>query len=192
MRKRLTGRAATSFSKRASYKKPRLTDAENYNISMLIPITDQRKLVLEWVFRKGIGKWDLELPAGKTHPGEDPKVCAIRELREETGYRAKHVRQLGWFYLLPSRMRTKVFVFLAWKLKAGKPHRDLGERTRPKLVRGEDLDRVVASIRHGPSLAALSIAQAAVKWFVGSDRSNAGGANSGSRRRPQAFRPHLR
>lgn len=42
----------------------------------------------------------LELPAGTLDPAEPPDICAQRELREETGYRAKTLIKLG--DLLPS------------------------------------------------------------------------------------------
>jgi len=40
----------------------------------------------------------LELPAGKLEKGEDPYVCALRELREETGLQAKSLTFLGNTY----------------------------------------------------------------------------------------------
>ena len=39
-------------------------------------------------FRYPYGEELLELPAGKREPGEDPRLCGIRELEEETGYQA--------------------------------------------------------------------------------------------------------
>jgi len=39
-------------------------------------------------YRKPVEKELLELPAGKLDKGEDPEVCARRELKEETGLEA--------------------------------------------------------------------------------------------------------
>ena len=43
----------------------------------------------------------LELPAGKLDPGEKPGECALRELAEETGWRAGEIHELGSFFTTP-------------------------------------------------------------------------------------------
>lgn len=45
------------------------------------------ELLLVRQYRYPIQQAILEIPAGKLEPGEEPLVCAERELREETGYR---------------------------------------------------------------------------------------------------------
>ena len=44
------------------------------------------ELVLQKQFRPPIGKVCIEVPAGLIDEGETPEECALRELREETGY----------------------------------------------------------------------------------------------------------
>ena len=43
--------------------------------------------------RHGYGTWSF--PGGKPQPGEPPLVCALRELREETGIEAANPRPIG-------------------------------------------------------------------------------------------------
>lgn len=45
------------------------------------------ELILVRQYRYPIEQVTLEIPAGKLDSGEEPLVCAERELREETGYR---------------------------------------------------------------------------------------------------------
>jgi len=54
----------------------------------------EEKILLVRQYRYALGRETLEIPAGKLDWGEEPEVCAIRELREETGYQGK-VEKLG-------------------------------------------------------------------------------------------------
>ena len=62
---------------------------------MIVPLLDDGRLVVERQFRYPVGRVMLEFPAGKLEPGEDPQVCAVRELAEETGYRAARWARAG-------------------------------------------------------------------------------------------------
>mgnify|MGYP005723357401 CR=1 FL=1 len=48
-------------------------------------------------YRAAASDWMIEIPAGRLEPGEDPLVCAQRELEEETGYRADDWKLLRAF-----------------------------------------------------------------------------------------------
>ncbi len=65
---------------------------------MVIPLletADGLRLVLERQYRYPVGQVMIEFPAGKLDAGEDPWVCAQRELLEETGYRAVEWARAG-------------------------------------------------------------------------------------------------
>lgn len=62
---------------------------------MIVPILDDGRLVVERQYRHPMGRVMLEFPAGKLDPGEDPLVCGVRELAEETGYRAERWARAG-------------------------------------------------------------------------------------------------
>ena len=62
----------------------------------IVPITEEGKLVMVKQFRYPSGSVLLEIPAGKIDKGEtNPEETARRELKEETGYTAEHLRYLG-------------------------------------------------------------------------------------------------
>jgi ADP-ribose pyrophosphatase len=59
----------------------------------------------------------LELPAGTLEEGEDPAVCAAREIREETGFAANKIEKIGDFYLAPGYSTEFMHVYLAQDLR---------------------------------------------------------------------------
>lgn len=74
--------------------------------------TDGRLLLIRQ-FRFGTGEFTIEVPGGMVDPGEDPSVTAARELREETGYRAASIVNLGFIYPNPAIQNNKAHMFLA-------------------------------------------------------------------------------
>src|SRR5260370_6136646 len=61
----------------------------------IVPIDAAGKVILVRQFRHAAGRILLEIPAGTLNKDEDPDVCAMRELQEETGYKAEHMRRIG-------------------------------------------------------------------------------------------------
>lgn len=63
--------------------------------SAVLAFLDDETVLLVEQFRVALDKILLEIPAGKLEKGEDPKVCAYRELEEETGYKSENIEYLG-------------------------------------------------------------------------------------------------
>ena len=59
--------------------------------------SDPTRIVLIRQYRYPLGDWIYELPAGLIDAGENAEQAAIRELREETGYRLEPVKGDGAF-----------------------------------------------------------------------------------------------
>ncbi len=69
-------------------------------------------------YRYAADGWLLEVPGGKLDGGEDPEVCARRELEEEIGYRAKSLTPLGSILTTPGFTDERIWLFLARDLEA--------------------------------------------------------------------------
>ncbi len=69
----------------------------------------------------------LEIPAGKLEYGEDPLECGLRELEEETGYKAEKVVHLGEYYATPGYCEEKINIYLATGLSKTEQNLDDGE-----------------------------------------------------------------
>lgn len=86
---------------------------EHPGAAVILPIDAQGNLLLVEQWRRAAKKILLELPAGTLEPGEDPLVCAARELREETGFASQKITSLGGFYTVPGFCNEYLHLFLA-------------------------------------------------------------------------------
>ncbi|MCK5457661.1 MAG: NUDIX hydrolase [Melioribacteraceae bacterium] len=95
--------------------------------AVVLPITDEGKLILVKQFRYPFQKFLIESPAGKLEKGEDPYECAARELTEETGYSSDNIIKLGEIYTSPGFCDEILYLYLATDLTAGNHNREEGE-----------------------------------------------------------------
>ena len=87
--------------------------------AIIIPVlnTEQdRKFVMVRQWRHGALELSVEFPGGVLEKGEDAEAGAARELKEETGYSAGTIVELGVFNPNPAIMSNKVHFFLALDL----------------------------------------------------------------------------
>ena len=94
---------------------------------MVIPLLDDGRLVVARQFRYPMGRVMLEFPAGKLDAGEAPLDCAVRELTEETGYRAREWARAGILHNAIAYSTEGIEVWFARGLTAGAPKLDAGE-----------------------------------------------------------------
>lgn len=94
---------------------------------MIVPLLDDGRLVVERQFRYPMGRVMLEFPAGKLDVGEPPLQCAIRELAEETGYRAREWARAGILHNAIAYSDEGIEVWFARGLELGSRALDAGE-----------------------------------------------------------------
>jgi len=98
----------------------------------VIPLTEERAVVLVKQFRHGTRSFSLEIPGGLVE-GDDPSAAARRELLEETGYEAGELELLGVLRPQPAIFNNRYFLFLA---------QDVKRVSSPSLDEGEDIEVV--------------------------------------------------
>lgn len=98
---------------------------------MVIPMLNmpdgEMRLVLERQFRYPVGQVMIEFPAGKLDAGEDPWLCAQRELVEETGYRATEWARAGVLHPVIAYSTEVIEIWFARGLRLGPRQLDEGE-----------------------------------------------------------------
>ncbi len=90
----------------------------------VLPFTGDA-FILVRQFRIALARYVLEAPAGKLEPGETPEACAVKELREETGYQGEHLVSLGNIFPSVGYASEVIHLFLATGLK------DVGNQPEP-------------------------------------------------------------
>jgi ADP-ribose pyrophosphatase len=83
------------------------------------PGADDPQILLIKQYRYAADEFIYEIPAGKLDDNEDPKACAARELREETGCTAENIEHLYTFFTTPGFTDERIHTFMATGLKRG-------------------------------------------------------------------------
>jgi ADP-ribose pyrophosphatase len=89
---------------------------------MIVPMLetpDGLRLVMERQYRYPVQQVMIEFPAGKLDPGEDPWVCAQRELLEETGYSARQWARAGVLHPVIAYSTEVIEIWFAKDLHLG-------------------------------------------------------------------------
>ncbi len=93
----------------------------------IIALDANDNIIMVQQYRKPIEQVLLEIPAGIIEVGEEPLICAQRELREETGYSAGKWEHILSFYSAPGFTDEELHVFLAKELSNGEVEPDEDE-----------------------------------------------------------------
>ena len=124
---------------------------------VILPVIDTRTVLLIRNWRHTIGQSLIELPAGTLEKGEDPALCAARELIEETGYKAGRLVPLRDFYASPGILTEKMRVFAAYDLSETSAAPEPGEEIERFRVSFEEAFAMIGDgrIQDGKTIATL-------------------------------------
>lgn len=131
----------------------------------VLPLHDDGSITLIRQLRPAVDDFLLELPAGRLSPGEEPKLCAARELMEETGLNAASLYSLGILHSSPGVFDEVIHLYLATDLSQGEAAPEAYEEISCVRIPLEDALAMAArgEITDGKTIAALLRAERHIK-----------------------------
>jgi len=112
---------------------------------MIVPLLADGRIVVERQYRYPMGRAMLEFPAGKLDAGEAPFTCAVRELAEETGYRAREWARAGIMHNAIAYSTEGIEIWFARGLTLGEQQLESGEFVDVASVSEDALNALAAS-----------------------------------------------
>jgi ADP-ribose pyrophosphatase len=132
---------------------------DSVNWVNVIAVTPNQQLVMVEQYRHGSNTIELEIPGGMMDAGETgPAATAVRELREETGYKGDHARLLGRIHSNPAILSNVTYTVLIenCRLKHAVEF-DHGEDLMTRLVPVAEIPKLVADEKIGHSLVVVAL-----------------------------------
>lgn len=114
--------------------------------SVIVPIDEDDNIVFVKQYRHPAKEEVLELPAGMFEKGEDPLICAERELEEETSYKSGKTTFILKMYPSIGMCTEILYIYLAENLSQGQFNLDEDEFV---TVEKYSLDEAVNKIFSG-------------------------------------------
>lgn len=111
----------------------------------ILAITEENKIILVKQYRKALEQTIIEIPAGKLESGENPEDCALRELKEETGYIASNIDFIHKFYTSPGFADELIFLYEARNLIKGEACPDEDEFVEILELSLEEAENLITS-----------------------------------------------
>lgn len=119
-----------------------------------LPVFEDGTVALVRQWRYPLGRYSLEISAGRIEKEQSPEETARRELEEEMGIRAAELQKLSEFFVAPGWCEEKIHVYLARGLEPSSQNLDDDEEI--EVVR-LSFDDALARVRSGEINDAKSI-----------------------------------
>ncbi len=113
----------------------------------VVAVHDDGRLVVVRQYRYPLAKVLLEIPAGKRDRGEKQIDCAVRELREETGFAAAEWAYGGEIHNAAAYSTESIWLWFARGLQPGAAQLDDGEFVETLAMAVDELDALDAADR---------------------------------------------
>lgn len=124
------------------------------------PEGEDPQLLLIKQYRYAAEQYLYEVPAGRLEPGEDPRDCAIRELREEAGCTARQMEFLTTIYTTPGFTDERIHLYMATGLERGDTAHEADEFMTVETMSLSEALRLIeqGSISDGKTVVAILFA----------------------------------
>lgn len=123
----------------------------------VVALLDDETILLVKQYRPAIKMETLEIPAGLLEEGECPKEAALRELEEETGYRAKKIEKIYEYFISPGMSDGKFYLYYAEDLEKVGQHLDEDEFVEVEQLKLKELQ--IEKISDGKSIIGVEYAK---------------------------------
>lgn len=128
---------------------------------VVLPVLPDGRIILVRQYRYATRQFLWELVAGRINPGEKPRQAAVRELIEETGYRAKRFRVFLDVFPTPGFLEERMYILLAEGLSPGEAEPEEDEKITAKAFTRRELED---RMRQGQLHDAKSVAGILYYW----------------------------
>ena len=125
-------------------KKKFIQDAGDGITPTIVPFVSSDEILVIKSYRHFVNSIQIEAPSGYIDDDEMPETAAVRELREETGYRPGRVVNIGTYTLDYSMFEQVGNLFVAYDLvKEGDQELGLMELIEPTIMTVSEIRKLL-------------------------------------------------
>jgi len=124
---------------------------------VVLPVLPDGRILVIRQYRHAAHQYLWELVAGRIDAGESPRDAAVRELIEETGYRARSFRIFLDVFPTPGFLEERMFILLAEGLTAGEAEPEEDEKIISRSFSFKQLEEMIRTgkLRDAKSIAGI-------------------------------------